>query len=106
MNIKTFFRKVSTIVYTLIFLFVLISTARSQTCRPPDPTSYRHFPQGNTIDLFSGQVFYSFENIPEGEEKNQIITAFNNWNNALKNTCAGITFVLEPPIFVWFNVKN
>jgi hypothetical protein len=75
-------------------LFCLDSVAFSQTCLITNNFPYKHFPQGVPGQPSSGTVFYSFENIPDGIQKNQIITALNNWNTALQNTCANIRFTL------------
>lgn len=86
MNIKTFISGVYIYVVALIFLFAFVSVASSQTCLTPDTASHRHFPQGNT-------VYYSFENIPDGAEKNQIIAAVQNWNNYTTTACSNLRFV-------------
>ncbi|MGI8467439.1 MAG: hypothetical protein ACR2N3_03215 [Pyrinomonadaceae bacterium] len=96
MDIKKIYRYISIIVYIVFFLSVFVSVARSQPCRIPDSVSYRHFPQGDPTIYNSGLVYYTFENIPDGEQKGQIIEALNNWNNVLASTCARIRFVPGP----------
>lgn len=96
-NIKTFFRKSSITSSTLLFfLFGVCLVGFSQICLQPDTYFYRHFPQGDPNLYYSGIVFYSFENIPDGTERIQIETALNNWNDALRNGCSRVTFSPGP----------
>ncbi len=79
-----------------VSLLGLVPLTSAQTCLPPDSYSLRHFPQGDPNDFNSGIVYYSFDNIPNGTQKDQIVTALNNWNSSLQSTCANVTFVPGP----------
>jgi hypothetical protein len=90
MNIRTF-RKIAAILCESIFLlFGLAPLAYSQTCLQPDTHTYRHFPQG--IPENFSTVYYTFQNIPDGVQKTQIIEGINRWNTALTNTCSYMRF--------------
>ncbi len=94
MNIRNYYASI--IVCAIAFLSAFSSVTYSQTCLPPGSASYRHFPQGDPKIYYSGLVFYTFENIPDGAQKNQIVTALNNWNSILANGCSNVKFVLGP----------
>lgn len=86
-NIKTSFTKFLFGCFLLsFFMFVLVATGFSQTCVTPDPGSPSHFPQNKT-------VYYSFaSNVPQ-EQRDQINTAINRWNNVnIHQNCSGVFF--------------
>ncbi len=96
-DIEIAFRKSRIISFGLFLLsFSLVQVAFSQTCLQPDNLSWRHFPQGDPNIFYSGIVYYSFENIPNGAQRTQIEVGLNNWNNALTNGCSRATFVPGP----------
>ena len=73
------------ILYAALFLLLsLVSGVFAQGCLTPDNVFWKHFP--------SGTVYYSFENIPDGSQKNQIIAALNIWSNT-NIGCFDVNFV-------------
>lgn len=83
-NIKTILCGVITSLCSLIFLLFSPLTGASQPCRTPDNFFWKHFP--------SGTVYYSFENMPDGSQKNQIVAALNLWT-ATNIECFDVNFV-------------
>jgi len=83
-NIKIILCGVITSLCSLIFLLFSPLSGASQTCRTPDNFFWKHFP--------SGTVYYSFENIPDGPQKNQIVAALNLWT-ATNSECFDVNFV-------------
>lgn len=84
---RTLFAKSIMTASCIIFLFILsVSIAKSQGCLIPDTYTRPHFQEGI--------IYYYFENIPESPERNQIVTAFNNWNIALLSNpaCPNVQF--------------
>jgi hypothetical protein len=93
-------KKSCVVIFSLfIALFLLAPSIRAQTCLVPDNRVLPHIPQGNPAVFNSGTVYYYFENVPDGPEKTQIITAFSKWNAALggPTNCSGVFFSQGPP---------
>lgn len=93
-------KKSCVVIFSLVFSLPLFAqSVRSQTCIAPDNLPIPHVPQGNPVVFNSGTVYYYFENIPDGPEKTQIITAFGKWNAALvgPTNCSGVFFSQGPP---------
>lgn len=94
--------KVRVVVFILSALplaFLDVSTVTAQfACAPHDNQSLAHFPQFPPVGTSSyiGEVVYQFDNIPDGDEKNQIISALNSWNLSLASTCSGVFFTTTP----------
>lgn len=94
MSTKAFSTRLANVTNPLLFiLLVFVGVSFSQTCLQPDSAFYQHFPQGDPIDPDYRVVYYTFDNIPNGVQKNQIISGINNWNTALDNGCSKIRFL-------------
>jgi hypothetical protein len=70
----------------VVVALTFVSESYSQTCQTPDQVALEKFPANTTVN-------YSFENIPAGAERSQIVSAIQAWNavTSLVN-CRNITF--------------
>ena len=107
MNNKSILYNLVTVICVIVFsLLLLVSETRSQTCVSPDTLPLPHFPSAASIS--GATVYYHYENIPDGEEKNQIEAAIINWNNALSISCSDVQFVYGNPVGAapFITIKN
>lgn len=80
--------KPATATCTFFLLLFFAHITYGQTCLTPDVYSRPAFPQGDEqFPLDYPQIYYVFENIPSGTQRNQILAAISNWNSAVNSRC-------------------